>query len=391
MTRVVERRRLDKPFGDFYRGKTVLVTGHTGFKGSWLAAWLAELGARVVGYALEPPTPQNAFTALGLAERITHVHGDVRDAEHVLETVRRHRPEVVFHLAAQSLVRRSFKEPRLTFETNLMGTVNVLDALRQVGSVRSAVLITSDKCYQNVNWAWGYRETDPLGGYDAYSASKACAELAIASYQDPRFQRAVSPAFDLPIASTRAGNVIGGGDWAADRIVPDCIRAISGKRGLVVRNPDATRPWQHVLEPLSGYLWLGSRLATDRQRRYCSAWNFGPADGPPVTVETIVRTILSAWPAPATRLIIERDRTESESQLLRLDCSKARHALGWRATWTIERTLEAVVEWYRHFYEHGGAGIYERTVGQIRQFVESARAQRIRWAADGGRRARRPR
>ena len=373
------RERAPAPFGGFYRRKVVLVTGHTGFKGAWLTAWLTELGAQVVGYALDPPTPLNAFGACRLEPRITHVHGDVRDADHLAQTVQRYRPQLVFHLAAQSLVRRSFAVPRLTFEINLMGTVNVLEAVRSSDSVQAAVLITSDKCYHNVEREQGYRETDPLGGHDAYGASKACAELAIAAYQDPRFQQSVDPPFDVPIASTRAGNVIGGGDWAADRLVPDTIRAIVAQRDLVIHHPQARRPWQHVLEPLSGYLWLATLLTTDR-RRYSSPWNFGPTQERTMTVEDLVRRILDGWPAPATRLVIERDPSAAESQLLRLDCSKTTRHLRWRSTWDMDQTLEATVAWYKRFHEHEGTDLYPATVEQIEAFVQAARQHGIPWA-----------
>lgn len=381
MDDVTDRQQIasPSPFGDFYRGKVVFVTGHTGFKGSWLAAWLTELGAKVVGYALEPPTTPSMFEASRLAERITHLQADIRDRDRLQSSLQQHNPQIVFHLAAQSLVRRSFAEPRLTFETNLMGTVNVLEAIRTVDSVQAAVLITSDKCYANVGWPWGYRETDTLGGYDAYSASKACAELAIAAYQDARFQQSVVPLRDLAIASARAGNVIGGGDWALNRIVPDSIRAIVERRDLVIRHPDATRPWQHVLEPVSGYLWLAALLAS-KDAQYRTAWNFGPTEDRPVPVHELVSTILGKWPAHSTQLVVERDPSEAEALLLRLDCSKAFHHLRWRSTWTIDRTLEATVEWYRRFYEHPDADHYPWTIQQIAAFVQAARQHAIAWA-----------
>lgn len=365
-------------FGDFYRGKTVLVTGHTGFKGSWLATWLTYLGAQVVGYALEPPSDPCNFTASRLEQRITHLYGDVRDYAGLEKTFSDHRPDLVFHLAAQPLVRRSFSQPRHTFEVNLMGTVNILEAARRTDSVGAVVAVTSDKCYRNVGWPWGYRESDELGGYDPYSASKACAELAVAAYQDVRFQRSADPPSDLPIASTRAGNVVGGGDWAEDRIVPDTVRAIASKRDIVVRNPDATRPWQHVLEPLSGYLWLGSRLTQDRS--LCTCWNMGPGDGPELKVADVVDRILHKWSATATRIVVNRDNSERETTLMRLDSSKANYYLGWRTTWGIDRTLDAIVAWYKHFYESAGGDMYPYSVSQIEQYTDSARELDLRWA-----------
>jgi CDP-glucose 4,6-dehydratase len=370
-----------RPFADFYRDKRVLITGHTGFKGSWLTLWLTHLGARVIGYSLEPPSDPSNFSACRLPTRITHVHGDVRDYAQLERVFDQHRPIVIFHLAAQSLVQHSFREPRRTFEVNLMGTVNVLEVSRRCDSVRAVVAITSDKCYLNLGWPWGYRETDQLGGYEPYSASKACAELAIAAYQHPRFQHSASPPSDLPIASARAGNVIGGGDWARDRIVPDTIRALISKSDIVLRSPEAIRPWQHVLEPLSGYLWLGSLLTKDRS--YCSPWNLGPAGGQPVTVAEMVRRILDKWSSPSTRLIVEGDSSGRESQMLRLDSSKAYHSLGWRSTWDLEHTLEAIVAWYRRFYLTDGADMYSFSVEQIEEYTRGASNLGIAWAQSG--------
>jgi len=370
--------KMHHSFGDFYRGKTVLVTGHTGFKGSWLTIWLTHLGAKVIGYALEPPSEPSNFAACRLEKRITHVHADIRDYARLEKTFQEYRPDIVFHLAAQSLVRLSYHEPRRTFEVNLLGTVNALEAARRTDSVRAVVSITSDKCYLNVGWEWGYREVDTLGGYDAYSASKACAELAIAVYQDHRFQQSASPASDLAIASTRAGNVIGGGDWACDRIVPDTIRAITSNTEMVVRSPDATRPWQHVLEPLSGYLWLGTQLTKDRA--YCTSWNIGPGGGRPLTVEEVVTGIVQKWSAPMTRLLIHRDQSHHEALLLRLDCSKANHHLRWRSNWETDRALDAIVAWYKHFYSDNEEDMYDFSVRQIEEYTDCARNQGIAWA-----------
>jgi len=370
---------MNQPFDGFYRGKTVLVTGDTGFKGSWLAVWLNHLGANVIGYALEPPSTPSNFAASCLDQRITHVHGDVRDFGHFEKAFQQHRPEVVFHLAAQAIVRLSYGKARYTFETNLMGTVNMLEAARRTDSVKAVVSITSDKCYKNVGWEWGYRETDPLGGYDAYSASKACAETAIAVYQNATFQRAANPPSDLAIASTRAGNVIGGGDWASDRIVPDTVRAIASDKDIVVRSPDATRPWQHVLEPLSAYLWLGVLLTKDRS--YCTSWNVGPSDTQVSTVKEVVTAILQKWPT-VSRLVVEPDGSQTEALLLRLDCSKAACHLKWRSTWMIDQTLDAVVSWYKRFYT-SGEDMYAFTVHQIEDYTECARSQNLMWACAG--------
>jgi CDP-glucose 4,6-dehydratase len=367
------------PFGGFYKGKTVLVTGDSGFKGSWLAIWLAHLGAKVVGYSIEPPTEPSNFKVCGLNDKITHVHGDIRDYDRLHSVFQDYRPEIVFHLAAQPLVRLSFDKTRYTFDTNVMGTVNALEASRLTDSVQSVVAISSDKCYQNIGSAQGYKETDPLGGYDPYSASKACAELAIAVYRDDRFQRAATPQSNIPIASTRAGNVIGGGDWAADRIVPDTVRAIASKSDIVVRNPDSVRPWQHVLEPLSAYLWLGALLTKDR--KYCTSWNIGPDEEIVPTVEDVVNGILSRW-RTKTQMVIERDRSARESKLLRLDCTKANQELRWQSAWGIEKTLDAIVDWYRHFYEGNAAGMYAFTTQQIENYTNSALDKGIAWASE---------
>jgi CDP-glucose 4,6-dehydratase len=370
---------MTQPFNDFYRSKTVLVTGDTGFKGSWLVIWLKHLGARVVGYALDAPTTPSNFAASRLGRQITHINGDVRDHALLLKTCREHRPEIVFHLAAQPLVRLSYDQARYTFEVNVMGTVNTLEAARETGSVKAAVIITSDKCYRNVGWEWAYRETDQLGGYDPYSASKACAELAISVYQDSRFQRAAKPSSDIAIASTRAGNVIGGGDWACDRIVPDTIRAIASNRDVVIRNPFATRPWQHVLEPLSAYLWLGALLTGDHSCR--SSWNIGPSETQVHTVAQVVRSILTKWPTNRS-LVVEKDDLAREAQLLRLDCSKAYQHLKWRAAWQIDRALDAIVDWYKQFYSGSGdRDMYSFAVQQIEQYTRDAQSQNIAWAS----------
>lgn len=367
------------PFGGFYEGKTVLVTGDSGFKGSWLSVWLTHLGARVVGYSLEPPTEPSNFEACRLGDRITHIHGDIRDYESLLRAFSEHRPDVVFHLAAQPLVRLSYVETRYTFDANLMGTVNTLEAARVTDSIRSVVAISSDKCYRNVGTIDGYQEGDQLGGYDPYSASKACAELAIAVYRDERFQASAVPPRQVPIASTRAGNVIGGGDWAQDRIVPDTVRAIASEADIVVRNPDAIRPWQHVLEPLSAYLWVGALMTRDR--KYCTAWNIGPGEDEVPTVENVVQGILRRWPS-RTELVINHDRSKKEAQLLRLDCTKAHEELGWRSAWSVERTLDAIVAWYQRFYSDRSTDMYEFATQQIEEYRRSAADKGISWALE---------
>jgi CDP-glucose 4,6-dehydratase len=364
-------------FGGYYRGKTVFVTGHTGFKGSWLAAWLTELGAGVVGYSLDPPTTPSHFAAAGLAGRAVDLRGDVRDGPAVAAAMRTYRPDIVFHLAAQALVRPALERPVDTFHTNVMGTVNVLEAAVHCDSVRAIVSITSDKCYENREWVWGYRETDALGGHDPYGASKAAAELVINVYRDRRFQGIVGA--DVPVASTRAGNVVGGGDWATDRLVPDILRAVSAGRDLVIRHPDAVRPWQHVLEPLSGYLWLGSRLARDGGRAFADSWNFGPSGTEPVTVADLATAILDRW-ASGSRVVIERDTSGAESIALRLDSSRAAHRLGWLPTWSTCETVDAIVEWYRSWLADPSGDVYGRTVAQIERYAGRAADLGRPWA-----------
>lgn len=365
------------PFGGAYRGRTVLVTGHTGFKGSWLSLWLTDLGASVVGYALDPPTDPNAFTAMGLGDRLTDVRADVRDAEQLAAVVAEHRPEIVFHLAAQPLVRASYDEPRYTYETNVMGTVNVFEAVRATPAVRAVVNITSDKCYENREWVFAYRENDAMGGYDPYSSSKGCAELVTSAYERSFFSAEGGPL----LASARAGNVIGGGDWAADRIVPDSVAALAAGRSILVRNPEAVRPWQHVLEPLSGYLAIGARLLAGD----CSVagpWNFGPGAAGNVSVQDLVAALVRAWGEGGWHTPAERPAEPHEARTLKLDATKAADELGWLPTWDIERAVEATAEWYRAHV--GGTGDLARlTLDQIDGYVEDAASRGLPWALDG--------
>lgn len=365
-------------FGDFYRGKKVFVTGNTGFKGSWLCIWLRLLGAEVKGYALEPPTEPANFEVSELMQHIEHVTGDVCDYAHLSEAISTFQPDVIFHLAAQSLVRESIRNPRETFDVNLMGTVNVLDAALHCDSVKVVVSITSDKCYRNVGWEWGYREIDPLGGEEAYSASKACAELAVGAYQSRDFQSVRKRPSYLPIVSVRAGNVIGGGDWALERLVPDVVRAIARKDPVILRSPNATRPWQHVLEPLSGYLWLGANTPKDPDK-FVSGWNFGPVDKGVYPVRVVVEKMLEYWPAPDIEVVIEANDGAREAMLLALDCAKAKAHLDWEGTWLMDETAAATAAWYKAYYD-GDTNMYEFTRQQIADYTETAHGRGRAWA-----------
>lgn len=334
------------PNPGFWRNRRVLVTGHTGFKGSWLVLWLRRLGAKVHGYSLPPPTTPALFDAIEGRTLVTHAHGDVRDLEHLRHEMAAASPEIVFHLAAQPLVRESYASPVATFDVNVMGTVNVLESVRDRDDVRAVICVTTDKCYENREWAWGYRENDRLGGHDPYSASKACAELAAAAYRRSFFDGHA----DGPLVATvRAGNVIGGGDWSVDRLVPDAIRAFCAGRPLELRNPAATRPWQHVLEPLSGYLQLAER-ATAGEPQWAGAWNFGPLDENVVTVGEVAARLAEAWGDGATwRAVGGSADAPHEAGLLKLDTSMARTRLRWAPRWDLRRTIGESVAWYRAF------------------------------------------
>jgi CDP-glucose 4,6-dehydratase len=330
-----------------FAGKRVFVTGHTGFKGTWLTVLLKELGAEIMGYSLMPETVPSHFELLNLQNDIGHVIGDIRDASALNNAIQEFQPEFVFHLAAQALVKRSYDNPTETFHTNVMGSVNLLEAVRNCDSVRSLVYITSDKCYENVEWIWGYRENDRLGGHDPYSASKGAAEIVFAAYASSYF--AARPG--LGAATTRAGNVIGGGDWADNRIIPDCIRAIEACQPLRLRNPNATRPWQHVLEPLSGYLILAARLSTDPDK-FSGSWNFGPSTSEVRSVEDVASKII----AHLGRGSIEIDETlnnHREANLLQLNCDKAAQLLDWAPRWGVDKTLAATAEWFKVYMDGG--------------------------------------
>jgi CDP-glucose 4,6-dehydratase len=364
-------------FGGIYNDKRILITGHTGFKGSWLATWLLELGAQVAGYALEPPSCPSNFEVLGLDRKMRHRLGDVRDRLNFTAAMREFQPDCIFHLAAQSLVRRSYDDPASTFETNALGTLNVLECVRQVPTVRALVIITSDKCYRNVEWVWGYRENDALGGEDPYSASKACAELVSYSYMHSFFKNRDGA---TAIATARAGNVIGGGDWADDRIVPDCMRAWKEGQPVVLRNPLSTRPWQHVLEPLSGYLLLGTSLLQRNERTLWQSYNFGPDAAVNQTVQTLITALAQGWDGARWEVVSNRATEQREARLLKLTCDKALADLAWRPVLTFEETVAFTREWYQRHWRGGANGMANFTVGQIREYAEKAARRGLPWA-----------
>ncbi len=342
----------------FWNGKKVLITGHTGFKGSWLSLWLQNLGANVVGCSLKPPTEPNLYTLAAVEHNMTSVIVDIRDHQAVLHVFLQHQPEIVFHLAAQSLVRYGYQAPIETYATNVMGTVHVLEAARLCGSVRSIINVTTDKCYDNKEWCWGYRETDALGGFDPYSSSKASAELVTSSYRRSFFDES-----SIGLASVRAGNVLGGGDWAEARLIPDVIRAFIKQEPLVVRNPTAIRPWQHVLEPLSGYLMLAEQLY--QSQAFADAWNFGPDEGDAQSVQWILDYIASRWPGAAKSVLASSPQVH-EAQYLKLDCAKAKSVLGWVPRWDLKRGLEETIHWYQAYLN--GASMHQQTLAQIESF-----------------------
>lgn len=345
---------------DFWRGKRVLITGHTGFKGSWLSLWLARVGARVEGFALEPPTQPSCFEVAGLGRYLQSHIGDIRDSVAVLKHFERQRPEIVFHLAAQPLVRLSHRDPAGTYLTNVMGTVHVLDAARKTGSARAIVAITSDKCYENREQLWGYRESDAMGGHDPYSSSKGCAELVAAAYRRSYFENS---GIDTRLATARAGNVIGGGDWAEDRLVPDCLRALAQSETIVLRRPNAVRPWQHVMEPLAGYIMLAQKL-WNGEPGLQPAYNFGPYDTEIQSVSSIVGQLVDLWGSGSWKT--EPTDNLHEAGLLALDSTLARNDLGWRPRLSIPEALRLTVDWFRAF--QAGCAMEEVTWGQIVQY-----------------------
>lgn len=369
-------------FGDAFRGRRILLTGHTGFKGSWLSLWLAELGAEVHGYALEPATDPGLFAVAQVRDALaSHRIADVRDHASLHQCMQDVKPDFVFHLAAQPLVRLSYREPRETYETNVMGTVNLLEAVRQCDAVRVCQIITSDKCYENREWVYAYRENDPMGGFDPYSNSKGCTELVVSAYRQSFFHPDRIGEHGVSLASSRAGNVIGGGDWAEDRIIPDCVRALSKGETIQVRNPHAIRPWQHVLEPLSGYLWLAARQ-WQQPGSFEAGWNFGPTGAGNVDVRRIVELAVEAWgegnwQAPET----PHDRLH-EANFLKLDITKASSLLAWEPVCNVSQTLADTMAWYRAFYDASG-NMSAFTLKQIHEYMNRAGKLGLAWAGIG--------
>ncbi len=361
-------------FVERYGGTPVFISGHTGFKGTWLAHWLATLGAEVTGYALDPPTEPNLFDAIGLRERVRHVVADVRDVDHLIAEVDAAQPALIFHLAAKALVRRAYEEPRETFETNVMGTVNVLEAARACPSVRAVIIVTSDKAYENLETGRPFMETDPMGGRDPYAASKGAAELVTAAYRDSFFSDGAA------VASARAGNVIGGGDWAPDRIIPDSVRALMAGEPVVVRNPDSVRPWQHVFEPLSGYLQLGALMLRDG-RRFAGPWNFGPTGGADERpVRWVVDRFLEEWGSGSWTTPADLARQPHEALRLSLDSTKSREQLGWAPVWDGDEAVRRTAAWYRE-YDRDPHVARSLVDDQLRAYQADAQAAGLSWAA----------
>lgn len=360
--------KVDSVNSSFWSGKRVFLTGHTGFKGGWLSLWLSMMGAKVTGYALSPNTTPNFFDVVKVHGNLEQSHiADIRDLEELRDAMKSANPEIVIHMAAQPLVRYSYANPVETYATNVMGTVHLLDSIRSLDSVRAVVVVTTDKCYENKEWAWGYRENDRMGGYDPYSNSKGCAELVTSAYQQSYFAPEKFSQHYVAIASARAGNVIGGGDWSEDRLIPDAIKAFEAKQTLIIRNPLATRPWQHVLEPLSGYLVLAQELY-EKGAKFDGGWNFGPRDDDVRPVQDVINLLIKNWGSPASW---SQDQGEQphEAHSLKLDCSKARQYLGWVPRWNLERAITNITHWQQAFKQ--GRNMREISFQQIQDYQNS--------------------
>lgn len=348
----------------FWEKKRVFITGHTGFKGSWLSLWLHSLGAIVTGYALDPPTDPSLFELCKIGNLVKSITGDVRNSKLLNQAMIGANPEIIIHMAAQSLVRDSYKDPVETYSTNVMGTVNLFEAVRKCKGVKAVINVTTDKCYENREWYWGYRENEPMCGYDPYSNSKACSELVTSSYRSSFFNSKDYETHGVGIASARSGNVIGGGDWATDRLIPDCVRSILKGEKILIRNPQAIRPWQHVLEPLSGYLMLAEKLY-EKGPRYAEAWNFGPNDQDAKNVEWIVKKICAKW-GQNVSYVIDKGEHPHEAHYLKLDCSKAKSELCWYPKWNLEYAIDKVMEWVRAY--RNGQDLYKVGLRQIEEY-----------------------
>ncbi len=351
----------------FWKGKKVLITGHTGFKGSWLSLWLQSLEVNVVGVSLDPPTNPSLYEQAEVAHGMSSLRADIRDLDKMKSIFSEYQPEIVFHLAAQPLVRYSYREPVETYATNVMGTLHILEAIRECKSVRAAVMITTDKCYDNKEWEWGYRENEPMGGHDPYSSSKGCAELLIASYRDSYFPAQEYSSHQTAIATARAGNVIGGGDWAEDRLIPDIIRAFEENKPVRIRNPNSIRPWQHVLEPLAGYIELAERLYADGMQ-WAGAWNFGPREEDAKPVDWIVKEMTKDWGEHATWSIDDGDHPH-EANYLKLDCSKAHTKLKWQPRWGLKQALKSIVLWHKEAINK--VSVKNLCLKQINEYMDS--------------------
>ncbi|NGZ18745.1 CDP-glucose 4,6-dehydratase [Vibrio aestuarianus subsp. cardii] len=349
----------------FWKDKKVFITGHTGFKGSWLSLWLQEMGAVVKGYALPAPTTPSLFEEANVSFGMLSEEGDIRDFLHLRESISNFKPEIVFHMAAQPLVRLSYDEPMETYSTNVMGTVYLLEAVKQVGGVNAVVNITSDKCYDNREWVWGYREDEAMGGYDPYSNSKGCAELVASSYRQSFFNKEKYQQHGCALASVRAGNVIGGGDWADDRLIPDMLNAFSNNKAVEIRSPHAIRPWQHVLEPLSGYITIAEHLY-EKGPDFAEGWNFGPREEDAKPVQWIVEKLVEQWGDKASWYLSDGDHPH-EAHYLKLDCSKAKMRLNWQPVWNLEETLNRIVVWQKAWLK--GKNIKQHTLNEIKEYM----------------------
>ncbi len=360
---------MEKLFNGFFNNKKVLITGHTGFKGSWLSIWLHELGADIIGYAKDPLYEKDIFVLSEMNKKITSINGDIRSVSSLKEVFNKYKPEIVFHLAAQPLVLESYHHPYYTYEVNVMGTMNVLERIKETPETKVGIIITSDKCYKNNEWIYGYRENDAMGGDDLYSSSKGCAELLVASYRNAFFNKKNTKDYLKLVASVRAGNVIGGGDWSVNRIVPDCIRTLEEGKEIIIRNPNAIRPWQHVLEPLYGYLTLASKASGKNTGIYSDAWNFGPDFSSVITVEELVERITDVW--DDEQAIIEKKKNNSieykENHFLNIDSTKSKYYLNWKPVWGIDRGISKTVEWYKLYKD---VDVYKLCACQIESYCK---------------------